>query len=76
MSVEFVEVYIPFHHQYFQMVVILVHHFGRNMKNLNLSAKVQVPKTEVEKINTNKEVQKDARMRKIEEERRTDRHFI
>ena len=39
------------------------------MKNLNLFTKLCVPKTEVGKVNTNEEVQKDVRMRKIEEEK-------
>ena len=69
MSAEFVGVHTLFHYQYFQMVGILIYHFGRNMKNLNPFTKPCVPKTEVEEVKINEEVQKDVRIRKIEEEK-------
>ena len=43
MSLEFVGAYTPIHHQYFQMVDMLIHHFRLNMKKLNPSAKPYVP---------------------------------
>ena len=51
------------------MVDILIYYFRRNIKNLNPFAKPHVPKTEVGEVNTNEEVQKDARIRKIKEEK-------
>ena len=62
MSLEFVRVHAPIHHQCFQMVGMLIHHFGWNMKRLNPFAKPCEPTTEVREVNVNEEAQqKDAR---------------
>ena len=57
MSLEFVGAYAPMHHQCFQMVDMLVHHFRWNMKKWNPSAKPYVPTTEVGEVNLNEEEQ-------------------
>lgn len=57
MSLEFVGVHTPIHHQCFQMVDMLIHQFRWNMKKLNPSAKPHVPTTEVGEGNLNEEEQ-------------------
>lgn len=64
MSLEFTGVRAPFHHQYFQMVDMLIHHFGRNKLNLNPCTKPCEPNTEVEEVSTNEEA-KDMRTIKL-----------
>ena len=69
MSLEFVGVHAPTHHQHFQMVDKLVHHFRWNMKKLNPSAKPYVPTTEVGEVNLNEEEQQqeETTIKNIEE---------
>ena len=55
MSLEFVEMHTPIHHQCFQMVGMLIHQFRWNMKRLNPSAKPHVPTMEVGEVKLNKE---------------------
>ena len=45
MSLEFVGAYTPTHHQYFQMVDMLMHHWKRTMYGLNPYAIPYVPST-------------------------------
>lgn len=45
MSLEFVGAYTPMHHQYFQMVDMLIHHWKRTMDGLNPYAMSYVPST-------------------------------
>ena len=64
MSLEFAGVRTPFHHQYFQMVDILINYFSRNRLNLKPCAKPCEPNAEVEEVNANEEV-KDMRIIKL-----------
>ena len=57
MSLVFLGSYTAFHHQYFKMVDMLIHHFDMNMKKLNPCTKPYKPKKEVEEVNTKEEVQ-------------------
>jgi len=48
MSLEFVGAYTPIHHQYFQMVDMLIHHWKRTMDGLNPYAISYVPSTRID----------------------------
>ena len=64
MSLEFGGVRTPIHHQYFQMVDMLIHHFRWNMNELNPFTKPYEPTTEAREVKVNEEEkQKDARTR-------------
>ena len=69
MSLVFAGSHVAFHHQYFKIVDMLIHHFEKHMHGLNLRAKPYAHRKEEDKINRKEDNQQNhKRANKLMEE--------